>query len=360
RVSVDSQPYVQGCWLDWPELRRVLLSDIRDLLPGADLEPVRTETVADDDRMLASLPVRLMPGPGAAVSPAGDSTVRLWLFAAWGGMGLAALALALLLAGALALSERRAAFVSAVTHELRSPLTTFRMYAEMLHDGMVTDEPRRRKYLATLRAEAGRLGHLVENVLSYARLENSRRTSRVETLSVAALLDRIAPRLAERAAQAGMELVVGNNEFPVLSSRFPEDRADRRTSPAGNRELGTGNGCSVRADPGAVEQILFNLVDNACKYAASAQDKRILLTSWRRRGRVSLAVRDQGPGVGPDVAGKLFRPFSRSAAEAAGSAPGVGLGLALSRRLARAMGGDLRREVGPGAGACFVLELPSA
>ena len=79
------------------------------------------------------------------------------------------------------LSERRGAFVSAVTHELRTPLTTLRMYTEMLADGMVPDEPRRRSYLQTLRAEADRLGHLVENVLAYSRLERNRRGLRAVT-----------------------------------------------------------------------------------------------------------------------------------------------------------------------------------
>jgi signal transduction histidine kinase len=358
RISVDSQPYVQGCWLNWPELRRVLLDDVKDLLPGAGLEPVKGSTVADDERMLAALPLRLLPGPEESAGAAGSSTVRLWLYAAWGGMGLAALAVALLLGGTLALSERRAAFVSAVTHELRSPLTTFRMYAEMLHEGMVPDEARRRKYLATLRAEAGRLGHLVENVLAYARLENSRRTSRIETLTVAALLERVVPRLAERAAGAGMELVVADGKLPVASCQLSEAANGRQAASTGNWQLATGNCCSVRADPAAVEQILFNLVDNACKYAASAQDKRIHLDAARSGGRALIAVRDHGPGVNPDVVGRMFRPFSRSAADAAGSAPGVGLGLALSRRLARGMGGELRREAGHGAGAGFVLELP--
>ncbi len=76
----------------------------------------------------------------------------------------------MMLRGVLALSERRASFVSAVTHELRSPLTTFRMYAEMLAEGMVRDEQQRDRYLSTLRQEADRLSHLVDNVLQYARL----------------------------------------------------------------------------------------------------------------------------------------------------------------------------------------------
>ena len=333
RVPVAGESRIQGCCLDWPALRGQLLADVGDLLPAARLEPVRGGQDLRQERMLAALPVRLSPGEPQAEPAAGLSPIRLALLAAWAGILLAAAAAATLLGGTLALAERRGAFVSAVTHELRSPLTTFRMYAEMLHEGMVPDEGRRRQYLATLRAEADRLGHLVENVLAYARLENSRHRGRVERLTLADLLERSAARLRERARQAGMELGL--------------DCA----APAG--------AAAVRADPAAVEQILFNLVDNACKYAGRSEDRRIRLEAGLRGGRAGLRVLDGGPGVSPDVRGKMFRPFSRSAAEAAGSAPGVGLGLALSRRLARQMGGDLRLEDAPGSGACFVLELPA-
>jgi signal transduction histidine kinase len=114
---------------------------------------------------------------------------------------------------------------------------------------------------------------------------------------------------------------------------------------------------AVRADASVVEQILFNLVDNACKYAVLATDKRIHLVAGQDAGRTFLKVCDHGPGISPVEAGRLFRPFSKSAADAAVSAPGVGLGLALSRRLAREMGGDLVYESRGEAGACFVLNL---
>src|SRR5204863_5142335 len=156
-----------------------------------------------DDRVLASLPVRLLlSGPSEIVVP--DWTpVRTSLAIAWGGVGFAALAAGVLLRGVLILSERRAAFVSAVTHELRTPLTTFRMYSEMLSEGMVPDESQRRHYLSTLKAEADRLFHLIENVLSYARLERGRRKTLRTAGTVEQLLRPIVARLSERAARDG-------------------------------------------------------------------------------------------------------------------------------------------------------------
>ncbi|MCX5677204.1 MAG: ATP-binding protein, partial [Planctomycetota bacterium] len=115
---------------------------------------------------------------------------------------------------------------------------------------------------------------------------------------------------------------------------------------------------AVRADPSAVEQILFNLVDNACKYAAGAADKRIHLVARAAGDRAALEVCDHGPGLSARDARRLFRPFSKSARDAAHSAPGVGLGLALSRRLAREMGGDLVLIPRPADGACFAVSLP--
>ncbi len=238
---------------------------------------------------------------------------------AWGCVLLAATAVAALLWGVLRLSDRRAAFVSAVTHELRTPLTTFHMYTEMLAEGMVTGEDARQQYLGTLRAEASRLSHLVENVLAYARLERGRANGRIEEVTLGALVERVRGRLADRAGRAGMQLIVEGDE-ETLS-------------------------VIVRANPSAVEQILFNLVDNACKYAAGAEDKRIHLAAERSGGRPQLRVSDHGPGIAPAALRRLFRPFSKSAHEAANTAPGVGLGLALSRRLARDMGSHLASVV---------------
>ena len=145
RVAVDGQEYVQGCWLDWPGVRQWLLDGVKDLLPAATIEPLSNGADDPQPRMLAALPVRVVPGldpdaPGLPVSP-----IRVALILAWACALLAGLAVAFLLQGTVSLSERRGAFVSAVTHELRTPLTTFKMYSEMLAGGMVADESKRQR-----------------------------------------------------------------------------------------------------------------------------------------------------------------------------------------------------------------------
>jgi signal transduction histidine kinase len=331
-VITHGQIYVQGCWLDWRAIEARLIDQVRDLLPDASL--VASPPGAEPTRLLAALPVRLVPGNPPPEMDAGPSVLFVSLAVAWSCVVLAALAVAVLLAGVVTLSERRAAFVSAVTHELRTPLTTFRMYAEMLAEGMVPDAAQRQRYLATLSHEAERLTHLVENVLAYARLERGRACRRVEPIAVADLLAQVARRPGERAGQAGMSVVV---EIAEPAKQI-----------------------LVRTDASAVEQILFNLVDNACKYAAAANDRRIHVIVEDRGATVALQLADHGPGIAPAQARRLFRPFSKSAVEAANSAPGVGLGLALSRRLARQMGGDLRLECSPAFATSFALALPVA
>ncbi len=118
-------------------------------------------------------------------------------------------------------------------------------------------------------------------------------------------------------------------------------------------------GAAVRCDPLVVEQILFNLVDNACKYAGNGLPPMVELSAGRAAQGVVMRVRDHGPGIAPSDRRRVFRTFGKSAHQAANSAPGVGLGLGLSRRLARAMGGDLRLESSSGQGAAFVLTLRS-
>lgn len=333
RVTIAGQPVIQGCWLNWEALRKSLLGEISDLVPQARLVPITEDGNADPARMLASIPVALeadIPPAGAA----GLTPIRAAVLTAWVGLLFGCVAIAVLLHGVQSLSERRAAFVSAVTHELRTPLTTFQLYTDLLADGLLKDETKRRDYLQTLRGESQRLEHLIENVLSYSRLERRPRGGLDQVIPVTELLHRAEPRLRTRAERSDMELVV-------------ECDASVETA-------------IVRADPSLAEQVLLNLVDNSCKYAAPADDRRILLLVSQDGRHVAITVRDFGPGIPADVKRRLFQPFSKSAERAAESAPGVGLGLALSRGLARQMGGNLAVDEHAAIGASFRLTLPLA
>lgn len=314
---------IQGVWLDAEAVRRLLLTEVADLLPGVRLETLSDQ--ANDPLALVSLPFRLHRAEIAA------PPMRPWsgpLLAGWAAVICALVAVAVLVRGVMRLSERRASFVSAVTHELRTPLTTFRLYSDMLESGAVKPE-KRGDYLRVLSREADRLSHLVENVLAFSRIERGNARSNVRDVAASELLGQSRERLEARLATAGLTL--------EMDSSCP---------------------LRVRVDTAAVEHILFNLIDNAAKYAAGS-DPPVVKIHAQGSGRfVEIVVRDHGPGIPPTERRRIFRAFHKSAREAAESKPGVGLGLALSRRLAREQGGELVCALSE-TGARFILRLPT-
>jgi len=333
-VLIDDRKIIQGCWLDWQRIERMLLAEASHL-PGARLIPVTETAQTNLGHMLATLPVRLevdfVPEPISGLTP-----IRISLLVTWICLLFAFLALSALLLGVIRLSERRAAFVSAVTHELRTPLTTFRIYSDMLADDMVSDANQRRQYLQTLRSEADRLRHMVENVLAYARLERGRSDQR-STIQVDRLSERTVPRLSERAANAGMEFV----------ARLDPDAAEK----------------TLYVNATVIEQILFNLVDNACKYAREAANPKIDFDVESDADQIRFTIRDYGPGLPVKRRWQNWRPFSKTVEEAAHTAPGIGLGLALCQRLAIDSGGSLQVDNAPPSdapGTIAALRLPVA
>lgn len=319
----------QGFWVAREALEATLLTQLPADLGEVNL--VRAATPDPASPSLVSLPWKLEIGRPAKVSEPAWTPLRKTLLAGWAAALFALLALFLLLRGVMKLSARREAFVSSVTHELRTPLTTFRLYSEMLAEGMVTGEEQKREYLRTMFTESERLNHLVENVLSYARIEKGNARSRVEKMPVSDLIARIAPVLRNRTEQEGAELLV------ELAPELGEIETDRT----------------------AVGQILFNLIDNACKYGMPEAGKgKVKLQVGPLKNGVEIRVSDEGRGIAPEERRRLFRAFHKSALDAAHDKPGVGLGLALSHRLAKALGGSLTFENQPGPGASFALRLP--
>ncbi|MFL5242500.1 MAG: sensor histidine kinase [Gemmataceae bacterium] len=332
-VRVGSKEICQGVVLDVAKLQTLLADEVSDLFPEARIVPVRQEDEVNPDRVMTALPLQLDPGPSTlAVADWQWTPLRVGLLLAW----IAALA-ALLAVGLggwslLDLSERRIRFVSAVTHELRTPLTTLRLYLDMLTGGMVKEEAQRTEYLHTLNAETDRLNRLVANVLDFSRLENQRPVLHKSEIAVADMLEHTRATWQGRCDDAGKELIIEN--FAEKEDRFVSDK-----------EL--------------VQQILGNLIDNACKYSRSAEDRRLWLRARNESGsRLIFEVEDRGPGVARQESRTIFRPFRRGGT-ADVTAGGVGLGLALASRWAGLLGGRL--SVGSGAqglGACFRLELP--
>lgn len=258
------------------------------------------------------------------------SSLALTMGIAWCCALVAACGVIALILGVVRLSERRATFVSAVTHELRTPLTTFNLYTEMLMEGLVPEQ-KRQTYFQTLRNEATRLTHMVDNVLSFSRIEKTKSKRHYQQVTVQELRDLIIHYITPRLREVGMD---------VQDTLSPEVTQ-----------------LTLETDVTAVEQIFYNFADNVAKYAADAGGV-VELHIWEEGRRLAIGFRDHGAGLPESVMKKLFKPFSRSAEEAAGKKPGVGLGLALSREIARDLGGDLKLDIKPHKGAAYVLYLP--
>jgi signal transduction histidine kinase len=330
RRGMTLKSFAQGTLVDDAALREILLAEARQLLPAASLVP--SGNGGDDSYNLASFPFNLRPGSLGATPESIPRTISASLAAGWLAATVALLAAYLLIANVMKLSERRASFVSAVTHELRTPLTTFRLYSDMLGSGAVREE-KRPVYLNVLSREADRLSHLVENVLAFSKIERGSARSAVAEVELNTLLSSFSERFSTRLDAAGLKLDLVSSE-------------------------------SIRAnlDASALEHILFNLIDNAAKYAAASQPPLITITPAVRKGKIEIRVTDHGPGIPDAERRRIFRPFHKSAKQAAETKPGVGLGLALSKRLADSMGGSLacaRRTDGK-SGAEFILTLPHA
>ena len=228
-------------------------------------------------------------------------------------------------------AEQRVSFVNQVSHELKTPLTNIRMYADLLGndldgiDEQVSDSPRSR--LDVIQAESQRLSRLIGNVLTFAGQKRKtlqlKKTDAVVDDIVFETLKRFRPSLE----QAGIETVF---------------------------EAGAGRAISV--DPDAVEQIVGNLINNVEKYAAHGKTLRI--TSRQTNDETTVELQDNGNGVNSRMREEIFRPFSR-ASDDLNRAAGTGIGLSIARELARLHGRDVKL-LDSDRGARFQLQLPNS
>jgi signal transduction histidine kinase len=232
----------------------------------------------------------------------------------------------------LAFAQRRSNFAAAVSHELKTPLTAIRMYVEMLRDGLVPTEEKRREYYATLGAESERLSRLIDNVLEFSRLERGTRRLELHAAPLAPVVEELVGLLRPHAERQGFALEL------ALDANLP----------------------AVRFERDALAQILFNLVENALKYARSAGVRSVRVGCARERDRVVLTVRDRGPGVPERRLARIFEPFYRGEDELTRETGGSGIGLALVKGLAERMGAVVSARNLPEGGLEVALVFPPA
>ena len=288
-------------------LQDVLAEEARPTFPEARFEAMRDPEPTNPERTMKWLPVQLDPGPAEPPPMPTWTPLRTGLALAWVAALLALSVVGLGGWSLIDLSERRIRFVSAVTHELRTPLTTLRLYLDMLTGGLVKEEQQKTEYLATLHSETERLNRLVANVLDFSRLENQQPRLEKTPVQLADLLEQVRADWVGRCQSAEKDL--------VLENALPAD-------------------AEIVTDVKLVQQVLGNLIDNACKYSRGAADRRICLRAHLAGKRLVLEVQDHGPGVPSGDCRSIFRPFRRGR-DADVTAGGVGLGLALARRRAQ-------------------------
>jgi signal transduction histidine kinase len=229
------------------------------------------------------------------------------------------------------LTRQQQDFVSAISHELKTPLTSIRMYGEMLREGWASEE-KKRSYYDYIHDESERLTRLINNVLQLARMTRNGLVLECRPARVAELLDGIRSKIASVVERADFELRL---------------RADEAAAEA-----------VVKIDCDSFSQIMINLVDNALKFSRGAAIRRIDITAaLERDNRLVFTVRDYGPGVPRDQMKKIFRLFYRSENELTRETIGTGIGLALVSQLATAMGGRVE-VINQRPGAAFRVVFP--
>ncbi len=227
----------------------------------------------------------------------------------------------------LALAQKKTDFVSNVSHELKTPLTSIRMFAELMHDRPPTAE-KQGQYLRIISVEAERLTRLINNVLDFAKLERKQKRFEKKAFDFHAVIERVWESHGLHLRESGFSTRWEAAPPPYL----------------------------VVGDEDALSQILVNLLSNAEKY--STERKEVEMHTWIADDFVNVSVLDRGMGVPAGEEQKIYEAFYRAHDSLSSGIQGSGLGLTLAQRLAREHGGEILFERREGGGSRFTLRIP--
>jgi len=319
-LALNQVPVLVAGAATWPAAAQVVITD-------------GTETVEDGepfDPAIAAVYLTfgadVLPGRGAAL-------LRRGFY-----VGALLLVLSVTLFGAyvfwfdvrreLRMGELRALFVSSVSHELKTPLTAIRMFAERLRMKERPDTKMQNQYLDTIVGESERLTRLLNNVLDLSKIEQAQKRYRRDPVDLAEVVDCTVRALGYPLVRGGFTLNVDVDDHPPR----------------------------VQGDADALEQALLNLLSNAMKY--SGENKEIDLRLFARNGDAIIEVTDRGVGIPTDAQARLTEKFYRVPTDENERIPGTGLGLALVHHAMEAHGGQLTVQSAEGKGSTFTIHLP--
>jgi signal transduction histidine kinase len=229
----------------------------------------------------------------------------------------------------LRLSQQKSDFVSNVSHELKTPLTSIRMFSDLLAEGRVTDDEKRHNYLKIISAETARLTRLINNILDFARMEKGEKKYKFQPCDLAAITRDAVENYRPQLEAHGFKL-----ETHIPNEVF-----------------------NARGDCDALAQIVLNLLSNAEKYSADRKEIRVEVE--RVNNSIEVRVLDRGLGVPSGSGEKIFEQFYRAHDALNSGIQGSGLGLTLSRQIARAHGGDVLYKSRDGGGSIFTIQIPA-
>ena len=226
-------------------------------------------------------------------------------------------------------SALKSEFISNVSHELKTPLSLIRMFAELLMLGKVKTPEKGREYAAIITRESERLSRLIDNVLDFSRIERGKAAYEMKPGDLGEVVERALDFFRYRLEREGRQLEVS------LPGSVPTSLLDEN----------------------AMTLVVLNLVDNAIKYGGTAPI-HVTLRHDERRRELLLSVRDQGMGIAQDEQRKVFERFYRTRTVRNTNIRGSGIGLALVKHITEAHGGRVLVDSTPGQGSTFSITLP--
>jgi signal transduction histidine kinase len=245
-------------------------------------------------------------------------------------MGVLMLLTIRLLRRQAALARLKNDLVATVSHELKTPLSSMRVLVDTLLDADKLEEATTREYLQLIAQENERLSRLIENFLTFSRMERRKYTFHFKPLPARQIIDAAVAAVRERFVAPACRLEV------QVEAELPD----------------------IVADPDALPTALINLLDNAWKY--SADTKQIILRARGKNGSVTFSVQDNGIGIAPRATKRIFQTFYQVDQRLSRQGSGCGLGLSIVQFIVTAHHGSVSVESEPDCGSTFTISLPVA